>query len=205
MKAQYKLVRMPNPNKGEGEEAAEKQPLHARLVSCGTMRTKELVERVSEGSSFTPAVLRGCLQALRDHMLYYLEMGYNVELEGFGTFSLSLHSKPVMDKKKIRAEGITVDGLNFRPCKELKRKLIYIKVERSERVESDPTYLSKEECERRVFTYLEKHSYLTQQIYISLCQSSRTKASQDLNRLVADGRLTCSHFGRNKLYKKPKA
>ena len=117
---------MPNPNKGE--EAAEKQPLHARLVSCGTLRTKELVERVGEVSSFTPAVLRGCLQALRDHMLNYLEMGYNVELEGFGTFSLSLHSKPVMDKKKIRAEGITVDGLNFRPCKELKRKLSTIKV-----------------------------------------------------------------------------
>ena len=202
MKAQYKLVRMPNPNKGE--EAAEKQPLHARLVSCGTMHTKELVERVGEASSFTPAVLRGCLQALRDHMLNYLEMGYNVELEGFGTFSLSLHSKPVMDKKKIRAEGIKVDGLNFRPCKELKRKLSSIQVERSDRVESDPTYFSKEECERRVFTYLENHSYLTQQIYINLCHCSRTKASQDLNRLVAEGQLICSHFGRNKLYKKPK-
>ena len=164
MKAQYKLVRMPNPNKGE--EAAEKQPLHARLVSCGTMHTKEL--------------------------------------EGFGTFSLSLHSKPVMDKKKIRAEGIKVDGLNFRPCKELKRKLSSIQVERSDRVESDPTYLSKEECERRVFTYLENHSYLTQQVYINLCHCSRTKASQDLNRLVAEGQLICSHFGRNKLYKKPK-
>ena len=73
MKAQYKLERMPNPNKGE--EAAEKQPLHARLVSCGTMHTKELVERVGEVSSFTPAVLRGCLQALRDHMLNYMDMG----------------------------------------------------------------------------------------------------------------------------------
>ena len=202
MKAQYKLVRMPNPNKGEGE--AQKQPLHARLVSCGTLRTKELVERISVASSFTPGDLRGCLQALRDNMLSYLEMGYNVELEGFGTFSLSLHSKPVMDKKKIRAEGITVDGLNFRPCKELKRKLSTIKVERSDRVESDPTYLSKEECEQRVFSYLEQHSNLTQQIYISLCHCSRAKASQDLNRLVAEGRLVYSCVGRNKLYKQPK-
>ena len=71
-------------------------------------------------------------------------------------------------------------------------------------MESDPTYLSKEECERRVFTYLENHSYLTQQVYINLCHCSRTKASQDLNRLVAEGQLICSHFGRNKLYKKPK-
>ena len=202
MKAQYKLVRMPNPHKDEKE--AQKQPLHARLVSCGTLRTKELVERASEASSFTPGDLRGCLQSLRDTMLNYLELGYNVELEGFGTFSLSLHSKPVMEKNKIRAEGITVDGLNFRPCKELKRKLSTIKVERSDRVESDPTYLSQEECERSVFAYLEKHSYLTQQIYISLCHCSWAKASQDLNRLVAEGRLICSHFGRNKLYKKPK-
>ena len=163
------------------------------------------MKRVSEASSFTPGDLRGCLQALRDQMLFYLEMGYNVELEGFGTFSLSLHSKPVMDKKKIRAEGIAVDGLNFRPCKELKRKLSTIKVERSDRVESDPTYLSKEECEKRVFAYLEKHSYLTQQVYISLCHCSRTKACQDLNRLVAEGRLVYSCFGRNKLYKQPKA
>ena len=101
MSVQYKLVRTPNPHAKEGDTT--QQPLHARVVTCGTVSTSDLAKRVTEASSFTSADIIGCLQALKDQMVNYLQMGYNVELEGLGTFSLSLTSKPIMDKKQTRA------------------------------------------------------------------------------------------------------
>ena len=200
MSVQYKLVRTPNPHAKEGDTT--QQPLHARVVTCGTVSTSDLAKRVTEASSFTSADIIGCLQALKDQMVNYLQMGYNVELEGLGTFSLSLTSKPIMDKKQTRAAAVSVDSLNFLPCKELKRELQKTQLERSHWAESDPTYLSVAECEAKVFAFLEKHAYLTQSHYMNLCQCSKSKASLDLNRLVNKGRLVCSTFGRNKLYRK---
>ena len=41
-------------------------------------------------------------------MVDFLMFGYNVELEGIGPFSVSLKSRPVMEKNEIRAESIDV-------------------------------------------------------------------------------------------------
>ena len=46
--------------------------------------------------------------------------GYNVELEGIGTFSVSLKSRPVMEKNEIRAESIHFKDVKFRSSKELR-------------------------------------------------------------------------------------
>ena len=49
--------------------------------------------------------------------------GYIVELEGIGFFSISLSSRPVMDKSEIRSKSIHFRNVNFRYEKYLKKKL----------------------------------------------------------------------------------
>ena len=51
-------------------------------------------------------------------MVDFLMFGYNVELEGIGTFSVSLKSRPVMEKNEVRAESIHFKDVKFRSSKE---------------------------------------------------------------------------------------
>ena len=110
MSANYKLVRNPNPNP---EESGKSLPLHPRLVSCGTIHTGEFINRAKSRSSFSPADMKGILQLFQDMMVDFLMYGYNVELEGIGTFSVSLKSRPVMEKNEIRAESIHFKDVKF--------------------------------------------------------------------------------------------
>ena len=92
MSANYKLVRNPNPNP---EESGKSLPLHPRLVSCGTIHTGEFISRAKSRSSFSPADMKGILQLFQDMMVDFLMFGYNVELEGIGTFSVSFQGREV--------------------------------------------------------------------------------------------------------------
>ena len=180
MSANYKLVRNPNPNP---EESGKSLPLHPRLVSCGTIHTDEFINRAKSRSSFSPADMKGILQLFQDMMVDFLMYGYNVELEGIGTFSVSLKSRPVMEKNEIRAESI-------------------MPVFRDEYTVSDPAYPSAKECEQEVFRYLETNPFIHQKKYMSLCGCSRSKASLDLRRLVEEGKLRWEKLGTSHLYYK---
>ena len=159
MSANYKLVRNPNPNP---EESGKSLPLHPRLVSCGTIHTDEFISRAKSRSSFSPADMKGILQLFQDMMVDFLMFGYNVELEGIGTFSVSLKSRPVMEKNEIRAESIHFKDVKFRSSKELRDRLKTMPVFRDEYTVSDPAYPSAKECEQEVFRYLETNPFIHQ-------------------------------------------
>ena len=182
MSANYKLVRNPNPNP---EESGKSLPLHPRLVSCGTIHTDEFINRAKSRSSFSPADMKGILQLFQDMMVDFLMYGYNVELEGIGTFSVSLKSRPVMEKNEIRAESIHFKDVKFRSSKELR-----------DRLKTMP------ECEQEVFRYLETNPFIHQKKYMSLCGCSRSKASLDLRRMVEEGKLRWEKLGTSHLYYK---
>ncbi|MDB9180844.1 HU family DNA-binding protein [Parabacteroides distasonis] len=199
MSANYKLVRNPNPNP---EESGKSLPLHPRLVSCGTIHTDEFINRAKSRSSFSPADMKGILQLFQDMMVDFLMFGYNVELEGIGTFSVSLKSRPVMEKNEIRAESIHFKDVKFRSSKELRDRLKTMPVFRDEYTVSDPAYPSAKECEQEVFRYLETNPFIHQKKYMSLCGCSRSKASLDLRRLVEEGKLRWEKLGTSHLYYK---
>ena len=199
MSANYKLVRNPNPNP---EESGKSLPLHPRLVSCGTIHTDEFINRAKSRSSFSPADMKGILQLFQDMMVDFLMFGYNVELEGIGTFSVSLKSRPVMEKNEIRAESIHFKDVKFRSSKELRDRLKTMPVFRDEYTISDPAYPSAKECEQEVFRYLETNPFIHQKKYMSLCGCSRSKASLDLRRLVEERKLRWEKLGTSHLYYK---
>ena len=105
--------------------------------------------------------------------------GYNVELEGIGTFSVSLKSRPVMEKNEIRAESIHFKDVKFRSSKELRDRLKTMPVFRDEYTVSDPAYPSAKECEQEVFRYLETNLYPPEEVYVALRMLQQSKASLD--------------------------
>lgn len=198
MSANYKLVRTPNPNQTD-----EQQPLHPRFVSNGTVNTDELIEKAKARSSFSPADMKGILQLFQDMIADYLMFGYNVELEGIGTFSISLQSRLVMDKKEIRAESVHFRDVKYRSSKKLRDRLKTMPVYRSENEQSDQKYLTPIQCEENLAWYMEHNSFITCSEYMHLCYCKKSKASMDLKRFTEEGKLRMERLGSNKLYYKP--
>lgn len=193
MGARYTLVRNPNPKGND-----EKQALHARVVPYGTIGIDELMDNAQGRSTFTAADIRGALQLLADLMAESLKEGYNVELEGIGFFSISLSSRPVMEKSEIRSESVHFKNVNFRCSKYLRGRLKSMSLTRLK--EEKVNILPSNERERQLFRYLEKHLYITSSTYRGLVGGTKYGALQDLSRLVEAGRLEKGGYRSTRVY-----
>jgi len=196
MSAEYKLVRRPNPYK-----TAVKQPLYPCFVPWRTVRLDDLARMAQGRSSFSSADIKGMLQLLQDLIVDALEYGQCIELEGIGTFGLSLKSRPVMEEKEIRAESIRFQDVTFRSSKELRDRLCTIQLERSP--EKDPVGFTPEMCEQRTMEYLKTHPYITGKVYRGLCRCGKTKAATDLKRMMQAGKLVRTFVGNAYLFRVP--
>ena len=104
MAAEYDFRRKPD-EKGNGEL----QPFYPRIVSKGTIDSKQLFREIAEASSFTEGDLEGIMVSLQNKVSYYLSEGFHVKLGEIGYFSSSLTARPVMEKKEIRSVSIWFD------------------------------------------------------------------------------------------------
>ncbi|MDR1880895.1 MAG: HU family DNA-binding protein [Tannerellaceae bacterium] len=195
MSANYKLVRNPNPKKD-----GQIQPLHARFVPCGTVSTPEIIRAILPKSTFSSADYKGVLQLLQDALVDHLMFGFNVELEGIGTFTISLQSPPVMNKKQIRSESVFFKDVKFHASKELKDRLKTMHVFRAP--ERQRKTFTLEECEERLMRYLEKNTYITGRAYKSLSQCGKTKAAAQLKQFRLAGKIVRHGYGPTTFYTK---
>ena len=132
-----------------------------------------------------------------DMLVKMLSMGYNVNLEGLGTFSLSLgfeDDKPTEmqsadDKMTYRKVG--VKDINFKASPELVRE---VKRETDRDLERDmggvnvirKQLYSREERIARALEVIEDNGFITLSDYASINNLSRTSASLELKKITAD-------------------
>ena len=196
MSAEYKLVRRPDPHKTD-----VKQPLYPCFVPSGIVRLDDLARMARGRSSFSSADIKGMLQLLQDLIVDALEYGQCIELEGIGTFGISLKSRPVMEEKEIRAESIRFQDVTFRSSKELCHRLCAMQLERSP--EKAPVGFTQEVCEQRTMEYLKTHPYITGKVYRGLCRCGKTKAAADLKKMMLEGKLVRTFVGNAYLFRVP--
>ena len=200
--AKYKLQEL-NDLRDEG-----KRRVYPKIVTNRTLSRKEFVKRMQDyhrgiSESTTEAVLTDVVDMLAD----MLSMGYNVNLEGFGTFSLSLafeDEKPTEihnadDKMTYRKVG--VKDINFKASPELIKD---VKRETDRDLERDmggvkvirKQLYSKEERIARALEVIEKNGVLTLGDYASINNLSRTAASMELKELTNDKTSPIDSLGR---------
>ncbi len=196
MSAEYKLVRRPDPHKTD-----VKQPLYPCFVPSRIVRLDDLARMARGRSSFSSADIKGMLQLLQDLIVDALEYGQCIELEGIGTFGISLKSRPVMEEKEIRAESIRFQDVTFRSSKELCHRLCAMQLERSP--EKKPVGFTQEVCEQRTMEYLKTHPYITGKVYRGLCRCGKTKAAADLKKMMQEGKLVRTFVGNAYLFRVP--
>ena len=190
--AKYKLQEL-NDMRDEG-----KRRVYPKMVTNRTLSRKEFVKMMQHyhrgiSESTTEAVLTDVVDMLAD----MLSMGYNVNLEGFGTFSLSLgfeDDKPTemqTDDDMMKYRKVGVKNVNFNSSPEfvkavkmetdcdLEREMSGVKVIRKQ-------LYSREERIARALEVIEKNGVLTLGDYASINNLSRTSASMELKEITAD-------------------
>ena len=200
--AKYKLQEL-NDMRDEG-----KRRVYPKMVTNRTLSRKEFVKMMQNyhrgiSESTTEAVLTDVVDMLAD----MLSMGYNVNLEGFGTFSLSLgfeDDKPTemqTDDDMMKYRKVGVKNVNFNSSPEfvkavkmetdcdLEREMSGVKVIRKQ-------FYSKEERIARALEVIEKNGVLTLGDYASINNLSRTAASMELKELTNDKTSPIDSLGR---------
>lgn len=200
--AKYKLQEL-NDMRDEG-----KRRVYPKMVTNRTLSRKEFVKMMQNyhrgiSESTTEAVLTDVVDMLAD----MLSMGYNVNLEGFGTFSLSLgfeDDKPTemqTDDDLMKYRKVGVKNVNFNSSPEfvkavkmetdcdLEREMSGVKVIRKQ-------LYSKEERIARALEVIEKNGVLTLGDYASINNLSRTAASMELKELTNDKTSPIDSLGR---------
>ena len=200
--AKYKLQEL-NDLRDEG-----KRRVYPKMVTNRTLSRKEFVKMMQNyhrgiSESTTEAVLTDVVDMLAD----MLSMGYNVNLEGFGTFSLSLgfeDDKPTemqTDDDMMKYRKVGVKNVNFNSSPEfvkavkmetdcdLEREMSGVKVIRKQ-------LYSREERIARALEVIEKNGVLTLGDYASINNLSRTSASMELKELTNDKTSPIDSLGR---------
>lgn len=194
MGAKYALYENPNP-KSDGK----KQPLHARIVPWGTIRTEDIAIDIADSCGFSTAITKGMLDALAHIISRHLRRGYTVELNELGSFSLSLQCRPVMEKTEINSWSINFGNVHFRGNKKLKERISTgFAPERAP--EASATPYSPEERKNRLTDYLKRHEYINRTRYMQLNGCNRTTAINDLGKLVNESSLKRLGSGKAVLY-----
>ena len=150
--------------------------------------------------SISEGMIKAVFDALVSTMKSWMPMGHNIKIDGLGVFSLTLgfdesspsekaELKNVDDDPKTKYRHVCIKGINFKPDPKLLQALN--KEATFERGEIDvqvpqKTKLSLEERLERAKAIIEKNGFMTLYDYANATHQSRSVASKDLRKIVAD-------------------
>ena len=188
----YKLQEMPDVHN------TGKRRVYPKMVTNRTLSRKEFIKKMQGyhrgiSESTTEAVLLD----VADMLVEMLSMGYNVNLEGIGTFSLSLgfeDDKPTemqSEEDKMTYRKVGVKDINFKAAPEFIRE---VKRETDRDLERDmggvkvirKQLYSKDERIARALEVIEVNGLITLSDYAYINNLSRTAASLELKEITDD-------------------
>ena len=185
-----------------------KRRVYPKMVTNRTLSRKEFVKMMQNyHRGISESTTEAVLMDVADMLVKMLSMGYNVNLEGLGTFSLSLafeDEKPreiLNPDDKMTYRKVGVKDINFKASPEFIKE---VKRETDRDLERDmggvkvirKQLYSKEERIARALEVIEKNGVLTLGDYASINNLSRTSASMELKELTNDKTSPIDSLGR---------
>ena len=152
--------------------------------------------------SISDGLIRAVLDALVSTMQSWMPLGHSIKIDGLGVFSLSLGFDTSTPSEKAISQGlqkgetpkakyrhVCINGINFKPdpklLKEMNKQATFDRVS-TEIVAPKRCKYSREERLEKAKAIIEKYGYMTLTDYALATDQSRSAASNDLKRLVAD-------------------
>ena len=181
--AYYNLKKKPSLTTKEGET----ETMYADIVYSGTITAKQLIRAVAKRTGFKEGMIEGILSELRDETLDYLGEGFRVELGEFGFFSAKVTSRLVEDKKDLRSNSVSFNGVNFRASKEF-RTGVRGDLERRKYIDFNTSReCDSEKLKQIVLQYIRQHGFITRTTYTQLTGRLKNTALADLKSFAAEG------------------
>ena len=184
--AKYKLQELTD-MRNEG-----KRRVYPKMVTNRTLSRKEFIKRMQ---GYHRGISESTTEA--DMLVEMLSMGYNVNLEGIGTFSLSLGfeddktTEMQSEDDKMTYRKVGVKDINFKASPEFLKS---VKHETDRDLERDmggvkvirKQLYSREERIARALEVIEANGLITLSDYAYINNLSRTAASLELKEITAD-------------------
>lgn len=175
-----------------------KRKVYPKMVVNRTLSRKEFIERMQGyhrgiSASTTEAVLMD----VEEILVEMLSMGYNVNLEGLGTFSLSLgfeDDKPTEmqgDDDKMTYRKVGVRDVNFKASPDFIKSVKQVADRDLERDMSGVKLILKKKYTReeriaRALDVIDENGFIGLTDYAYINNLSRTAASLELKEITAD-------------------
>ncbi|MCD7937836.1 MAG: hypothetical protein LUG98_13335 [Tannerellaceae bacterium] len=173
--------------------------LHPRPVVSDTSDSDYLARMLSVRSTFSEADFRGMMNNLVYLICEELSMSRNIYLDGLGTFSLSLESRPVKDIQEIRSPSIRIKDIHFKPAPSLKRILNQAEIRRVTHPRKSVSY-TEEERHQRILAYIDQRQAINIMTVMRLNQCNHKKAKADIQKLIDKGDIRKTWPGGLPLY-----
>ena len=132
---------------------------------------------------------------LQNLLTDYLADGYNVKLGEIGTFSATLTSRKVTDKKEIRSGSVHFDSVKFKPARHFVKEVCRkgeMELERADPAYGFKTSSPKHTQEERfgmLMEYLKEYTFITRQEYSNLTGVLKTKAAHELRQWFMEDKI----------------
>jgi predicted histone-like DNA-binding protein len=193
MEIKFTIHETPRP-----KDSAGKCMQHARVLPTGTKRLEDICEYINESSSLNSSDIKGALEAFFKYISSQLRAGYNVELEGLGHFSVSLHSRETKSEKGKDMVNVEINGVNFRCSPRLKNEVKKSCLKKVKRSSTPFTDIRKRK--ERMLEYLKEYGFINLRRYAALNACSCYRAGNDLKAFVEQGVIACSGGTTHKVY-----
>ena len=184
-----------------GEMTDGKKIVFPKMQTYSLHDYETVIEHMRDyAGSFSEGMIRGVFDALVSVMKSWMPMGHNIKIDGLGVFSLTLgfdesspsekaELKNTDDDPKTKYRHVCIKGINFKPDQKLLKALN--KEARFERGEADvllpqKTKLTREKRLARAKAIIAKNGFMTLYDYANATHQSRSVASKDLRKIVAD-------------------
>ena len=196
MSAIYDLFDTPNPNKDE------KQPLHARIVSKGTVDKEEFLDRVHKFTGISRSLLTGAMEAFSNEARDLLAEGWTVEIGNFGFLSTTLQCPPINDKKEVRSTSIKMKNIHLRASRSFKKEVSdKMRLQRGESpIRPKKNSISRETCLTRLNLYLAPHLFISRTDYCLMTGRNKKVAIIELNSFITEGIIRREGVGKLSVY-----
>lgn len=208
--AKYKLVEMADMDKTGSRK------VYPKMVAYRTLSTEEFIKKMKWYNNALPtSAIEAALSDMCNILARMLAMGYNVNLDGLGTFSLSLgfeDEKPIemqQDDDKMTYRKVGVKNVNFKTSPELIKEVRLLANSDLERDMGGVKVIkrelySKEERVSRALEEIHENGFITLTDYAAINHLSRTAASMELKTLTDDpsSPITAKGRGSHKVWVK---
>ena len=163
-----------------------------------------MLQQIEKQSTISSADMKAMFDALSNYLAEYLAKGYRVDVPGGGTFGAQLVSDVPIKKKNDpqTARHLSIGGIAFKPKKELLGKLWDVDFHRTNRPHRTLGYLSDEVAMARIRDVLaaSDRPMLTRNDFVRVTSYTRTRAANQLTRLVEQGLLVQGGTQHERLY-----